>query len=447
MAEVHQVRRGAAEAAPRDLVAGVHHRRVAQAAPAVATVALLSAQDQLEKRVEERTRELEKAMKAAETANQAKSYFLASMSHELRTPLNAILGFGQLLEMNPDQPLSEKQLGLTRQILKGGEILLELIEQVLELSKIEAGKVSLTIENVNPATVIDDCLKMVKERASDNDVTLVDQTVEADAPMLRTDINRFRQVLLNLLSNAIKYNRPKGSVTITSALAEAGFQRFSVIDTGTGIAKDKQKKLFEPFNRLGLEAGEIEGSGIGLTITSQIIELLGGHIGFESEEGVGSTFWVEIPVSEDQLSSNIGEDQKFGSSQIAEFDNEQIRTLLYIEDNPPNLKLMEALIDRIPNLTMLSAPDAETGLDVARSQHPDLILMDINLPGMDGVEALENLRSHDRSKSIPVIAISAAAMPHEIARGKKAGFKEYITKPIKVPELLDAINEHLKQPN
>jgi signal transduction histidine kinase/CheY-like chemotaxis protein len=383
------------------------------------------------------------ALNRAEIANRAKSDFLSSMSHELRTPMNAILGFGQLLEHNPKEPLSEKQREHTHHILKGGQHLLDLIDQVLELSKIEAGKVSLSVEKVRPTDVIKECLTMVSERAGENEIAFIDQTNKSVLPILRTDKNRFRQVLLNLLSNAVKYNRPGGSVTITSELVSDGFQRISVSDTGRGIPQNKRIGLFEPFNRLGLEAGEIEGTGIGLTITRELIELLGGILGYSSEENVGSTFWIELPLSEDQSSLKQEDVEKTDTAEIIKVGDNQSRTVLYIEDNPANMMLMKEIVGRLSNLTMLTALDAETGLDVAKNQLPDLILMDINLPGMDGVEALKKLRLVDKTKNIPVIALSAAAMPHEIQRGKEAGFEEYITKPINVAEILAAFKTHI----
>jgi hypothetical protein len=223
---------------------------------------------------------------------------------------------------------------------------------------------------------------------------------------------------------------------------EINHLRISVTDTGLGISKDKQEGLFEPFNRLGLEAGEIEGTGIGLTITKQIIELLGGQIGFKSKVGVGSTFWIELPIADKQsVNKNIPITETIESAALKASGASGI--ILYIEDNPANIRLMEAIIELLPDLTMMTAHNAEIGLDVARSVLPDLILMDINLPGMDGINALGKLRENDRTKSIPVIAISAAAMPGEIQRGKTAGFEDYITKPIKVPAVLKVINENI----
>ncbi|NQV57729.1 MAG: PAS domain S-box protein [Rhodospirillales bacterium] len=387
--------------------------------------------------------ELEQAKDTAQRASRVKSEFLSSVSHELRTPMNAIMGFGQLLESDRMQPLTEKQEKYTNHILRGGEHLLQLIDQVLQLSEVEAGRVSLSIENVDPDDVIDECMTMVMQRAHINEITVTKETGGAVLPVLWTDKMRFRQVFLNLLSNAVKYNRRGGSVTIRSRPASGHYQRFSVTDTGLGIPKDKQAGLFEPFNRLGRETGEIEGTGIGLTITSQMMALLNGRLGFESEEGTGSTFWVELPLSSNQPNA-IGEGPlKDVQLETVNFDDIPSGRILYIEDNPPNLRLMEEVINRIANMTMQSAPDAETGLDMASSLLPDLILMDINLPGINGVEALRLLRQSERTRHIPVIALSARAMPDEIARGLKAGFEDYITKPIVVPTVLAAITRHL----
>jgi hypothetical protein len=386
--------------------------------------------------------ELKTAVALADTANKAKSEFLSSMSHELRTPLNAILGFGQLLEFNPKEQLSDHQTDQVHQILKGGAHLIDLIDQVLELSKIESGNFSISIENVNPNLVIMESIKLVETQAEENHIEIELAVPEDNLSMVLTDRSRLRQILLNLLSNAVKYNRGGGRVTVSLGEPENNFQRISVSDTGLGIPSNSQNELFEPFNRLGRETGEIEGTGIGLTITKQLVELMGGKIGFESEENVGSTFWIELPVSDGRAL----EGEPFDDETIGEIQAHSSRSggiILYIEDNPANLRLMEAVIERLPNLTMMSAPNAEFGLSLARDVLPDVILMDINLPGMDGVSALKKLRQADRTKSIPVIAISAAAMPHEIERGKAAGFEDYITKPIKVPEVLKAISANL----
>lgn len=384
-----------------------------------------------------------KAMQKAEQANHAKSDFLSSMSHELRTPMNAILGFGQLLENNPKEKLSAKQLDHTRQILKGGEHLLTLIDQVLELSKIESGNISLSLENVLACDVIDESLKMVQAQAAERKIELKVLSSIEKQTMLWTDHIRFRQILLNLLSNAIKYNHPEGEVSVTLENVSGNYLKISVADKGYGIPEQKQDGIFEPFNRLGRESGEIEGTGIGLTITKQIIALLEGEIGFESEEGIGSTFWIKLPLTEHEdapVENSQNEDGNDAEKNVDEIAG----VVLYIEDNPANLRLMEAVIGRLPEVVMISAHTAELGLEMAKNALPNIILMDINLPGMDGIAALGELRKIDETKNIPVIAISAAAMPKEIERGKMAGFDDYITKPIIVPEVLASISTYIK---
>jgi signal transduction histidine kinase/ActR/RegA family two-component response regulator len=389
-----------------------------------------------------REREFELARSEADEANRAKSEFLASMSHELRTPMNAILGFGQLLQNNPGEPLSEVQFDHTQQILKGGDHLLDLIDQVLELSKVEAGNINLAIENVVPQEIIEESLNMVLTLAHDKGVSLEFDSSNSEFSLLWTDKNRFRQILLNLLSNAIKYNQVGGSVSVTAEKVNEKNLRISVADTGSGIPQEIQAGLFEPFDRLGREAGEIEGSGIGLTITRQLIDIMDGDIGFESTEGSGSIFWIELPLSRAQSEDLF---TAATDSLNTSFDKtaNSAGTILYIEDNPANLLLMETIVKRLPNLTMKSAHTAEIGLYVARDIHPDLIIMDINLPGLDGITALNRLRDNKHTSDIPVIAVGASVMSHEVEQAKSAGFDEFIIKPIKIHEVLNAISDQL----
>ncbi|NQV56159.1 MAG: PAS domain S-box protein [Rhodospirillales bacterium] len=381
---------------------------------------------------------------SAEAANRAKSEFLSSMSHELRTPLNAILGFGQLMSCNPKDPPTDGQKEYIGHIISGGEHLLSLINDVLELSKIEVGKVSLSIENVAPGPLLQECLTTVASKADEAEIDLIDETMGVDLPNLWTDRNRLRQIVINLLSNAVKYNKPGGRIILSTKTLTVDMLRVEVADTGFGIPADKQTHLFEPFNRLGRENETIEGTGIGLTITKQLVELLSGNIGFRSEDGAGSNFWVDIPLSkmsDKQLGSTDPVAQQ--STPIAPKTDGR-RKLLYVEDNPPNLNLMAALIEQTPLLELVSADTAELAMDLIRESKPDLILMDINLPGMSGIEALAKLKSLAETVDIPVIALTAAAMPHQIKHGLDAGFADYVTKPINISQILETISAHLK---
>ena len=371
------------------------------------------------------------------------------MSHELRTPLNAILGFAQLLQYNSREPLSKSQESSVDNILKGGKYLLELIEQVLELSKIEAGKLSLNFDHIPAQVIIDESLKLIQMRADKEGIEVIDRTVGDVLPLVWVDGTRMVQVLLNLLSNAVKYNRANGTVTLSCLELAEQMLRISVTDTGPGIPVEKQDDLFKPFERLGREAGQIEGTGIGLTITRQIIELLGGRVGFESVYGKGSTFWVDVPISGNQEDVKKKPKAAGMADPITDrkVDDGPVRTVLYVEDNPQNMWLMENMIGRIANTKLLTAYNAELGLDLAISKTPDLILMDINLPGMNGLEALKQLQKITETKDIPVIAITAAAMHEEVEAGLKAGFKDYITKPINVPEFIRTIEKILDSIN
>jgi CheY-like chemotaxis protein len=373
-----------------------------------------------------------------------KSAFISSMNHELRTPMNAVLGFAQMLEINQQEPLTETQKAAVEHILRNGNHLLELIDQMMDLNKIEAGTLPLNIEEIPARDVFDETLYLIRARANYDKIEIVDETVGAKLPLLLTDSTRLIQVLLNLMSNGVKYNRPGGRVTLSCEEVEGRMLRIKVTDTGLGIPADQQDKLFTPFERLGHELGQIDGTGIGLSISQQIVEKLDGHIGFESEYNVGSCFWVDIPLCSEQ--NELEED----SVSETELDKpglvngaDKVRTLLYIEDNPDNLHLMEAIIGHFKHLRLLSAPNALIGYDLSTSKKPDLILMDINLPGMNGFQALKRLRDTRETRAIPVIAVTSNSQPQDVEAGLKAGFNAYLTKPIKVSDLMRTIERTL----
>ena len=375
-----------------------------------------------------------------------KSAFISSMNHELRTPMNAVLGFAQMLEINGEEPLTEKQKSAVEHILRNGNHLLELIDQMLELNKIEAGTLPLNMEDIPARDVFDESIYLVRARANSENIRIVDDTVDQTPPLLWTDSTRLIQVLLNLMTNAIKYNREGGTVTLSCREVPERMLRISVTDDGIGIPKALQGKLFEPFERLGHELGQIDGSGIGLSITRQIVEKLKGDIGFESAEGEGSTFWVDIPVS-NQQSGQAREETKsatmaVSSDKFIEGDGKR-RKVLYVDDNPDNLRLMEAIVTQFSNVELLSAPNAITGYDISTSKKPDLILMDLNLPGMSGTQALKRLRDTCETRDIPVIAVTSNSRPKDIEAGLRAGFDAYITKPIKISKLISTVDDIL----
>ncbi len=395
---------------------------------------LIGTDNSVRKRVEV---ELHEAMAAADKANRAKSDFLSSMSHELRTPLNAILGFAQLMESGfpPPAPSQKKNL---EQILKAGWYLLELINEILDLALIESGKVTLSPEPVSLAEVMIECRAMIEPQARKRCIAMTFPSFEIPY-FVMADHTRVKQVLINLLFNAVKYNKPGGKVVIECTPTSSNSIRISVKDTGLGLAPEQLSQLFQPFNRLGKEAGEEEGTGIGLVVTKRLVELMGGTIGADSTAGVGSVFWIELSLTTaPQLTVPDGEHAALVRPQV--LDGTPLRTLLYVEDNPANLELVAQLIARRPDLRLLSAPDGNLGVEFARTHQPEVILMDINLPGISGTEAMKILRKDPLTAHIPIIALSANAVPSDIEKGLEAGFFNYLTKPIKVVEFMDALD-------
>jgi signal transduction histidine kinase/CheY-like chemotaxis protein len=385
--------------------------------------------------------ELHNAMAVAEKANLAKTEFLSNMSHELRSPLNAILGFAQLMESDAT-PQTASQKESTGQILQAGWYLLNLINEILDLAMIESGKLLLSLEPMSLGEVMLDCQTMIEPQAQKCGITMSFGQLEKPC-FVFADRTRVKQILINLLSNAIKYNHAGGAVVVECTVKSAEHIRISVKDTGPGLSPEKLAQLFQPFNRLGQEAGGKEGTGIGLVMTKRLVELMGGVMGVKSAIGVGSVFWVElIRAAEPQLA--VGTIEAAALKPVHVQNDAALRILLYVEDNPANLKLVEQLIARRPDMRLLTAGDATLGIELARDHRPEVILMDINLPGISGIGALKILREDPLTERIPVVAISANAMPHDIHKGLEAGFFLYLTKPIKVIEFMEAVDVALE---
>jgi len=380
--------------------------------------------------------ELLLAKAQAENANKSKSIFLSKMSHELRTPMNAILGFSQLLELSD---MDDENRQNVREILKAGRHLLELINDVLDLSRIEAGRVPISMENISLNRILEDCFTLISPLAHTLNIKVIDNITEQSLFIVWADYTRFKQVLVNLLTNAIKYNNPNGDITLFVEQIPDHKIRISIKDTGKGISVDQAINLFKPFERLGAESTEVEGTGIGLVVTKQLVELMGGSIGFDSKPGEGSVFWVDIQLGDSISQSNrLAPFRKTTFSDLITSTDEKTKSILYVEDNPANLRLVNKIISNTP-YNLLSTHSGTLGVELAEAHKPDLILLDINLPEMNGYEVLSKLKENKNLSSIPVVAISANAMTRDVEKGLEAGFDHYIKKPIDIKEFLKTI--------
>ncbi|MGD0774182.1 MAG: PAS domain S-box protein [Candidatus Solibacter sp.] len=397
----------------------------------------------LDQALQEQNVELKRARGAAEKANLAKSDFLSSMSHELRSPLNAILGFAQLINSDSPPP-TPSQAASIDQILHAGWYLLQLINEILDLAQIESGRMALSLEPTSLTEVMFECQAMIEPQAQKRGIKMT--FPQFDLPcFVDADRTRLKQVLINLISNAIKYNRPDGTVAVevNGDGNAAKRTRVSVKDTGAGLPPDMLMQLFQPFNRLGRERSTEEGTGIGLVMSKRLVELMGGEIGVESTVGSGSVFWFELnSAAAPQLAVDGAGTTADPQAQVPH--GAPLRTLLYVEDNPANLMLIEQLIKRRPDMRLLSASDGNLGIQLARANQPEVILMDINLPGISGIEALRILREDPATAHIPVVALSANAMPRDVEKGLQAGFFRYLTKPIKVNEFMQTLDVALE---
>ena len=385
--------------------------------------------------------EIAKAKAVAEKNSQASVEFLSGMSHELRTSLNAILGFAQLMESEQPPPTPSQKESVAK-IVQAGWYLMELINEVMDLAMIESGRLSWSLEPMSLADVMHECHAAIEPQAQKSGIRMTLPEIDGQC-FIKADRTRVKQVLTNLLSNAIKYNRPGGSVVVECTVSAPQRVRISVTDTGAGMQPDQLAQLFRPFSRVGQETSAAAGAGIGLVVTKRLVELMGGAIGVRSHVGKGSVFWIEL-VTAAAPRLTAGDEARIPLTGPVIRPGAAPRTLLYVEDNPANLQLVEQIIARRPDMRLLSARNGPLGIALARSARPDVILMDINLPGMSGIKAMQMLRAETVTAHIPVVALSANAIPRDIERGLEAGFFRYLTKPIKVAEFMDTLDVALK---
>ncbi len=412
---------------------------------------LQNATTELEKKVQERTMDLIYAKDEADQANRIKSQFLSRMSHEFRTPLNSIIGFTQLLSKDSEQTLNSQQREQISHISSSGQHLLTLINDILDISRIESGKVAIKIEPVSVRSTLDNAIQLVRPIALGSNIQIIDQTAQHQFCYVLADQTRLTQVILNLIINAIKYNRPEGSVYIMASVVDDKL-RLYIADTGTGMEEHQLATIFEPFERLDNEQEDIEGTGIGLTIAKQLIELMNGQIGVTSNPGEGSTFYFELSITQEKpvrhstvVEMPAAEAHPHNEPSPAtrgDFDN--LDVILYVEDNPINRTLMEHIFSERDGIRLVTAETAREGIKLAISEEPLLILMDIRLPDASGFDALAELQTNENTSHIPVIAVSANVTEHDIQRGIEAGFIDYLEKPVDIERLMRLINLYLE---
>ncbi|HSG30169.1 MAG TPA: transporter substrate-binding domain-containing protein [Thermodesulfobacteriota bacterium] len=387
-----------------------------------------------EQELKHMNKELLEARDVAQSANMAKTDFLSRMSHELRTPLTAIIGFAELF--SKDNNLDEEHKKDAYIIHSAGQHLLNIINDLLDLSKIESDNIEIEMKDISLNKIVNECFNLIKPLAAEHDIQVINNVTTNSAHMIYADYTRTKQVLINLLSNAVKYNKSGGTITISHEIVDDRI-RIKVIDTGKGLIKQQIEKLFNPFDRAGAEDSQIKGTGIGLVISKRLIERMGGSIGVESEPGQGSTFWIDLNLSQSETPSVIKENP---IDIVKKSTTNGAKTILYIEDIEPNIRLVSHILKKHTNHNLITASSAKIGLEMANVDNPDLILLDIGLPEMDGYEVLKHLMDNEKTQHIPVVALSANAMKVNVQRALDEGFKDYLTKPIEVKNLLTCIN-------
>jgi signal transduction histidine kinase/ActR/RegA family two-component response regulator len=392
--------------------------------------------EQMEAEVFQRSQELQEANRRLREADAAKSEFLSRVSHELRTPLNAILGFAQLLELDD---LSAEQRESVHQILRGGRHLLDLINEVLDISRIETGSLSLSLRPVAVDEVVAETRTLISPLAADREIQVASLSSEAPPAYVNADRQRLEQALLNLAANAVKYNRRAGRVTFSCQATSHGTVRIGVADTGPGIAPENLERLFTPFDRLGAERTDVEGAGMGLALSKRLVELMAGILTVETAVGRGSTFIIELNAAEPPPEEEIEDAVPARSDSLLGPDH----AVLYVEDNPSNVRLMERIVSERLNVKLITTSEGGHALELVRRHRPELVFLDLNLPDCDGDEVLARLRAEPDTADVPVVVVSADATRDQIERMLAAGAREYVTKPFEIARVLEVLEETL----